>query len=329
MQSIEVTHINLGEYSQAAALFVNDYSQLCEMIPALPSDMAETTRVESRLTGLFNQCQGLAARRDGELVGYLGWYIVPGFRGTGWLGAYVPEYGHSAVPQILSQVYQALYQEATRIWMAAGAQLHAITILAHNQAERDHWFWSGFGLLVVDAIRPVQPLKPRPNNTLTIRKAAPGDAADLQALDIEHCQHYTQPPVFMSPNQVSPDSSQEWQKFLNRPDNAAWMALEDETPAGFIRFDAQGGDGSAILEGDSSVFISGAYVRPAYRARGAASAILDAALQDYAVKGYQRCTLDFESANPQASAFWLRYFQPAAYSLIRVPESVPGVDSIP
>jgi len=31
--------------------------------------------------------------------------------------------------------------------------------------------------------------------------------------------------------------------------------------------------------------------------------------------------LDFESFNPQARSFWLRYFQPVAYSLMRIPEA--------
>ena len=324
MQSIEVTPIQPGEYSQAAALFVHDYSQLLKKVPALTSNMGETTRVESRLAGLFNQCQGLAAHIGGKLVGYLGWYLVPDFRGAGRLGAYVPEYGHCAIAEMLPQVYRALYQKATCIWTDSAVQMHAITILAHNRAERDFWFWNGFSLLVVDAIRTMTPLEPPARCESTIRQATPADTADLYALDVEHCRHYTQPPVFMSPKQASPNSPQEWQNFLEQAQNAAWMALEGEKPAGFIRFDANGGGGSAILQGESTAFINGAYVRPTFRARGVASAILDAALQDYAAKGYQHCTLDFESVNPQASAFWLRYFQPAAYSLMRVPEWVPA-----
>jgi len=324
MQSVEVTPIQPADYSQAAALFVHDFNQLREKIPALSSRLSETTPVENRLAGLFDQCQGLAAHADGKLVGYLGWYIVPDFRGAGRLGAYVPEFGHCASQERLAQVYQALYQDATRIWTDSAVQMHAITILAHNQAERNFWFWNGFGLLVVDAIRTMTPLEPHARSRLTIRKATPADTDDLYTLDVEHCRHYTQPPVFMSPKQVSPNSPQEWQKFLEQAENAAWMALDGEMPAGFIRFDANGGDGSAILEGESTAFISGAYVRPEFRARGVASAILDMALQDYATRGYQRCTLDFESVNPQASAFWLRYFQPAAYSLMRVPEWLPS-----
>ena len=324
MQSIEVTPIHPDEYPWAAALFVRDYNQLREKIPALSANMAEPARVEHKLAELFDHCQGLAARLNGDLVGYLGWYIVPDFRGTGRLGAYVPEFGHGAVKQLLPQVYRALYQQAARTWTESAVQMHAITMLAHNQAEIEFWFWNGFGMLVVDAIRPMQPLESTARSDLTIRKATPADTADLYGLGVAHCRHYTQPPVFMSPKQVSPNSPQEWRDFLGQPENAAWMAMDRQSPAGFIRFDANGGDRSTILEGESTAFISGAYVRPAFRARGVASAILDAALKDYTARGYRRCTLDFESVNPQASAFWLRHFQPAAYSLMRIPEWVPA-----
>ena len=323
MQSIEISAIQPADYSLAAALFVNDYNQLRAKIPILPATMASKDHLAAMLSGLFNQCRGLAARQGGELVGYLGWYNASHFRGTSRRGAYVPEYGHAAMMQVMPQVYRALYQEAARIWTTAGAQLHAITVLAHHQPEREFWSWNGFGMLVVDAIRPVQPLEHQPASDLTIRKASLSDADILHELDVEHCRHYTQPPVFMSPEQASPCSPREWQDFLSQPENSAWIALEGDTPAGFIRFDAHENGGSAILEGDFTVFISGAYVRPAARARGLASAILNAALQDYAAKGYLRCTLDFESVNLHASAFWLRYFQPVAYSLLRIPEWIP------
>lgn len=323
MPSLEITPIHPGDYTSAAALFVQDYLRLCKINPVLSTGMADTGVVENMLAELFSQCPGLAARRNGELLGYMGWYLVPDFRSTSRQIAYVPEFGHAAHPDWVSNVYQALYQKASEIWTHARAQGYAITLLAHNQAERDFWFWNGFGLLVVDAIRPAKTLEHSPRSQLAIRKATAEDSADLYMLDEEHCQHYTRPPVFMSPKQVQPATPSEWLEFFNRPGNAAWMAWDGDQALGFIRFDACNNGGSAILEGESSVFISGAYIRPEGRRRGTATAILNAALKDYKTRGFKRCTLDFESVNPQASAFWLRYFKPVAYSLLRILEWLP------
>ncbi len=82
--------------------------------------------------------------------------------------------------------------------------------------------------------------------------------------------------------------------------------------------------GSAVIESRTGVFISGAFVRPAYRGRGAATAMLDAAIRRYAVDGITSCAVDFEAFNPEAVAFWTRHFAPVCYSLMRVPERPGG-----
>lgn len=318
MFSIEVTPIHPDDIPAAAGLFAQDFSKLRETAPELAPDLADPAQVEPMLAHLFDQRPGLAARQSGQLVGYLGAYLVPDFRGTARLGAYVPEWGHCAVAQHRPQVYQALYGAASAQWTSDGCRVYAITTLAHNHQEREFWFWNGFGLTVVDALRPMQPLPTAPSSPLAIRKASPQDADSLHALDVEHRRHYSQPPVLMAPQPVT--SRQAFNEFLSQPENAVWMAWDGPTPAGFMRFDGYEVNGARLLEGEGGIYISGAYVRPGYRGQRAAQAMLDAALREYSGRGYRRCVVDFESINPEARSFWLKYFQPVAFSLLRVPE---------
>lgn len=306
-------------------MLADNVSVLNDKLPDLTSNLAQPERVAEMLAQLFGQCPGLAARINGKLMGYLGWYLVADFRDTGRLGAYVPEWGHYSVSEHLPQVYQALYNQAAIIWTAAGVQVHAITLLAHNQQEREFWFWNGFGLSVVDGIRSMQPLQEPALTSLTIRKALPADAAILTELDEEHRRYYTQPPVLMASRTAT--SAEAFAEFIRQPENAVWLALDGSNPAGFLRFDGYEVEAATILEGDATAFISGAYVRPAYRSRGAAGAMLDAALRDYVGRGYRRCVLDFETFNPYARSFWLKYFRPAAYSLMRMPEATGDLSS--
>ncbi|MFO7678913.1 MAG: GNAT family N-acetyltransferase, partial [Chloroflexota bacterium] len=90
--------------------------------------------------------------------------------------------------------------------------------------------------------------------------------------------------------------------------------------AGFIRCDAYDFDGVAIVESEQTMTITGAYVRPAYRGQRVAAALLDAALHHYQERDFTCCALNFESFNPEASAFWLNHFEPVCYSLLRVLE---------
>jgi len=316
---IEITPLHINDIPAAAALFAAEFGELRQATPALPGTMEDRSRISAYLERILTRSDGLGAWESGRLVGYLAWFLIDDLRSTGRKSAYVPEWGHAAQAGNTAPVYRALYRAAGEAWARAGCQVHAITLLAHNELARETWFWNGFGLTVVDAVRLVQPLPETPHPALTIRPAGPADAQALYDLDIEHCLHYTQPPVFMPPRQ--PEQPAGWQAFLSQPNAGVWLALDGDQPAGFMRFDPSG-EASTVVESLYTININGAYVRPVYRGRQAAPALLDAALRHYAGRGFSCCAVDFESFNPEAAAFWLKYFQPVCYSLIRVPESV-------
>jgi ribosomal protein S18 acetylase RimI-like enzyme len=184
-------------------------------------------------------------------------------------------------------------------------------------AERT-WFWSGFGLTVIDAVRPVTPLGVSAPGGLLIRQATLADVDLLAEIEAEHWTHYAQPPTLMVPQ--APDGPVEFAALLNDPQNSAWLALEDGAVVAYMRCEAASQGAAHIVRSDATFTITGAYTRPAYRGRHAAPALLDAALRDYAGRGYRCCAVDFESLNPEAAVFWMKYFEPVALSVIRVPE---------
>jgi GNAT superfamily N-acetyltransferase len=305
---------------EAAALFSEKMKRQRQITPLLPDRMEDQALVHQRLAELLDANAGVAAVENGQLVGFIGWYLVDNFRGSNRIGAYVPEWGHAAQEGNQVKVYASMYRSISGLWAAAGCEVHAITLLAYNQEGQRIWYWHGFGLTVVDAIRAMKPLSPMPHTSFQIRKATPNDISEILPLDIEHSQYYAQPPIFM-PELARWDAA-EWETFLTRPLNSLWLAEKGGEPAGFIRFDAHNFDGVAVTEVEDAVFISGAYLRPSFRGQGAGSAILGAALSDYAEQGLSRCVTNFESFNPDATAFWLKYFYPVCYSLLRVPETI-------
>jgi GNAT superfamily N-acetyltransferase len=107
---------------------------------------------------------------------------------------------------------------------------------------------------------------------------------------------------------------------LNNPANAVWAAFEQGEAMGYLRFESASEGAASVVEDAGTVACTGAYVRPQYRGRGLAPALLDAALYDFAAQCYLRCSVDFESFNPTAFAFWMKYFTPACISVMRVPE---------
>ncbi len=313
----------LPEHVDAAAhLYVENFKRLREYAPLLPDTLEHPAAIADKLSWLTTNAPGVAAWENGQLVGYLGWFLVDQFRRADRRGAYMAEWGHAAAEGEKRRMYRAMYRAASEQMETARAQVHAITLLANDPETEKMWYWSGFGLTVVDCIRPMEAIgAPKPAG-LAIRKATAADAPRLAQIDEEHCRHYTQPPTFM----VLPpaDSAEQFAEFLAQPGNSVWIAEDGNTLAGFMRFNAGEYDGVEILNAPGMVGINAAYVRPEYRGRGIAPAILDAGLGYYADQGVTRCMTNFESLNPEASALWMRYFQPVAYSLLRVPEREPG-----
>lgn len=314
---IEIVPLERKHVSDAASLFTDGYRDLRQTIPALPGRMAEPESCSARLEGLAASNSGVVALEGGRLVGYLGWFVIDSFRTAG----YCPEWAH-AVEKSSPGVYWVLYRAAASCWVAAGCNTHAINLLAHDTRAVYTWFWNGFGLTVVDAIRSLEPwgAPPRPAY-YSCAGLRPADADALAVLEAEHCRHYREAPVLMEPH--APDPAEVFSQFLSDPCNSAWLVEHESQPAGYIRFESRSFGAASIVQDPGTVAITGAYVRPAFRGQGAAPSLLDAFLRSFKEQGFERCSVDFESFNPEAAAFWLKYFDPVCLSVIRVPELLP------
>jgi ribosomal protein S18 acetylase RimI-like enzyme len=318
---MEILPLDPAFLPQAAALFGEKFKRLRQAVTCVPDRLQEPQLVIDRLAFLVDNYPAFMALDGGRLVGYLAAWLVDDFRGAGRKAAYSPEWGHAALPGQEHLVYKALYRPAAGRWAESGCQMHAITLLADDHMAEKIWFWNGFGLVVVDAVRSTGPLGIPSSSPISFHKASMDDIPILCALDEEHWRHYTRSPIFMAPRPGW--NADQAGAFLARPQNNVWLALDGSSPAGFIRFAAMERDSVDILDAESVIYISGAYVRPDYRGRGIATHLLDRALQDYARQSFTCCSVDFESANPEAASFWPRYFEPVCYSLLRVPEYLP------
>ena len=304
--------------SAAAELFAQKFTVLRQMTPILPERMSNREYVAKYLQGAIGPNTGIVAIEAGKLAGYLGWFYVERFRGTDRKAAYCPEWCHASRQGAEPDLYRALYRAASTQWSAAGCQVHALTILANDHDALKSWFWNGFGLAVVDAVRAMDPLQVPPITGFEIHQATKEDIENLCILETEHWRHYAEPPVLMAANQASDE--QEIRKLMNNSQNSFWLAMQGSTAIGYMRFEGSSFGAADIVNAETTVANTGAYVRPRYRGRGVALALLDAAIRHYASLDYERCSVDFESFNPEAVSFWMKYFEPICYSLIRVPE---------
>lgn len=303
----------------AAELFTTNFNQLRAHVPILPERMADPALIAEKLRGFIDASPAFAVVEDGQIAGYIGAYLIDGFRSTDRKAAYCPEWGHSLAPNADPRVYRALYRAVSAEWFAAGCQTHAISLLTHDPAAENVWFWQGFGMAVVDALRPLTPVSDCQPQGYTVRQATADDILALVAIEAEHALHYAQPPVFMVG--IDPRNADEFAKFLDNEQNSAWIAVgENGAVWSYMQFEGQSFGAADIVSSTTTTAITGAYTLPACRGRGAAVCVLNAALAYYAARDFDRCSVDFESFNPEAAHFWLKYFEPVCYSLMRVPE---------
>lgn len=104
---------------------------------------------------------------------------------------------------------------------------------------------------------------------------------------------------------------------------STWLAAKDHRAIGFLQFEPRVEGASDLVSSPTTVAVSAAFVRPAHRSHGVATALLNTALGEYAHAGFTGCSVDFETFNPEARAFWLRSFTPVCLSVIRHPEAIP------
>ncbi|RPH75570.1 hypothetical protein EHM76_01345, partial [bacterium] len=151
---METTPLREAHLEEAAALFARAYKEQRALTPDLPSRHEQPEHLLARLKWLLDHHPGVAAVEGGRLVGYLSGIALEEFKGE-HPGVYCPEWAHAARGEDRRGIYQQMYNHLSRSWVADGRYNQAITILAGDAEARDLWFWNGFGLLVVDAVRPL------------------------------------------------------------------------------------------------------------------------------------------------------------------------------
>ena len=100
MANIEILSLSERYYEQVTTLFVNNYQKQRLAIPLLPERMENREVIKNMLTDSFDATTGLVAVENGQVLGYLCWFIVDHFRATFRRGAYVPEWGHACLETV-------------------------------------------------------------------------------------------------------------------------------------------------------------------------------------------------------------------------------------
>jgi GNAT superfamily N-acetyltransferase len=104
---------------------------------------------------------------------------------------------------------------------------------------------------------------------------------------------------------------------LKNPDNAIWIGICKGQVVSIMEISKKKSNDAQILSDEATISVGETYTIEEFRGDGITKAILHKVIEEYSNKGYKRCAVVFESQNINGSDFWLRYFEPVCYSLVR------------
>ncbi len=300
----------------ATALVAARYRRLRSVVPVLPSGWASEASLARIIGELVARGSGVAAIRDGALIGFQAATLIDGHGGR-W--AYTPDVGHATGELDASdaqRVVEVLYAHLAAGWVRDTCLEHVVTVLAGDADAMAALARLGFGHSVIDLVRDLAPVAdgvPAPG--VSVRRAGPDEATALVDLEQALRSHLAAAPIFLRPGPVPPVELQ--RRRLADPAVVTFVAEVDGDVVAFLRAGPSATDVATIVRDRETASITGAFTVAGRRGDGIATCLLDAAAGWAREAGYARLATDHESANGEAFRFSARHFTQVAVSLSR------------
>lgn len=332
--------------AEASTIALENHARLRGLYPWLPE--IKIDEFIERIEGMTREGSVYALVDGTAMRAFLGWFTIDDFRNLG-PGALTPDWcfgvtgdaggasgwlertagsglerglerasdsreSSRAVSRLMSPLVRRLISDIK----AAGLWIHAVGVPAISTAFLEEFSMLSYGRIVLDAARPAEELLVLPcaePDGFIVRPARGDDAGELADLDERLARHVGSPPVLM------PESHgftfEEWQEWLAGSDSITIVAECSGKLVGFIKADPPHFDVSWFVHGDSTLAICGLYVDPAMRGRSVGDNLLRALVSAGAQRGYALVSVDCETHNPEARAFWTAHFRPVTWSFER------------
>ncbi len=173
---------------------------------------------------------------------------------------------------------------------------------AHDGEEAETWFWSGFGMVAVDAMRSLEPVGggEEAGGRIQIREAGPDDLDVLLPLGHALQRYLAAAPTFLA--LLKPETREGEAAWLGGRDHALWLAFDGDKAVGYMRNEPSYDDAAYVITDPKTLSITGAYLLEPYRRSGVAARLLGRIVDWGRRHGYERCAVDFEAANLEGAA---------------------------
>jgi GNAT superfamily N-acetyltransferase len=308
---IDFTH----EHKQEAMnIALQNYEEERLQVPILPQ-----IDTMPDLSSFADNGLGVAAFEGNQMIGFLCAYqpMQDSFGTTNVKGTFSPIHAHGQIGENRDRVYSKLYQAAAEKWVKEGIISHAVGLYAHDKEAANSFYYNGFGLRCIDAIRSMEEITWITNKTtveisqITYSELPKQDIGKLLKLQNSLTSHLGTSPIFMNFPPIT-----EEELFLRSKDDIRYYIAKHADK--YIAYIKVGKDGENFITEDSSILnICGAYCVPEFRGTGVYQDLLFYMIKSLKKEGYLRLGVDCESFNPNARGFWLKHFKEYTHSVVR------------
>jgi len=252
---------------------------------------------------------GVSAFDGDNMVGFL--CSVNPFEnafGSSQKGVFVPMGAHGAINKNRDDIYAQMYQSAAKKWVCAGAVSHAICLYANDEQTQARFFRYGFGLRCVDAIRTMDLISCKPSVGYEFSELLPSEYNSVYPLFSLLNEHYAKSPFFMN-RELMPI-----EEFTESCGRIFVAKYKGELCA--ITNIVDSGE-TFIATGEKYLHCSDTFCIEKHRGNTVSQNLLNYIISTLKDEGVTHLGVDFESLNPNAYGFWLKYFIAYAHSVVR------------
>ena len=306
----EILIFDKSHVEKAKKLAIMNYNLERAIVPALPQIHNIPDLASSAENGL-----GVAMFDGDEMLGFLCCHKPwdNAFNSTA-RGTFVPLYAHGAVRENREMIYKKLYQAAAKEWVNQKITYHTISLYAHDSQVLNAFFTNGFGLRCVDAVRELETIECClcTDTGIIFEELPKADVIKVRELRHKLNEHLSESPCFM---RFSPERLDQWLKSVESRDSRIYAAMNNDEPVAFIEVRKSGETFAA--EAKSMMNIGNTFCLPEYRGKDVIQGLLNHVIMVLKAEGYESVGVDFESFNPAAHGFWLKYFTAYSNSVAR------------
>lgn len=305
---MKILDFNNSHVEEARLIAMDNYNEERENVAVLPK-IDKLPDIEHFASNEL----GVAAFDKDKMIGFLCCYDPweNAFNSTS-KGTFSPIHAHGTILENRSMIYKRLYQAAAEKWIKHKITYHAIGLYAHDKHAINALFTYGFGLRCVDAIRPMDSFMCQICKDITFEELAKKDMMQVRKMRHMLSEHMGKSPCFMY---SSLEEFERWLVCREKRNNRLFVARDKEKLVAFIEISNNGEN--FITQDNTICNICGAFCLPEHRGKNIYQNLVNYTIVKLKSEGYKILGVDFESFNPTANNFWLKYFTAYTNSLVR------------